>query len=282
MKACLLVSLCLLLAGTYPALAQSPVHDATREGAHALPATLDALFPPTSPMPVFLLAMHKMNTPLAAMSADLMERDAEGVQADLAAFKSAYAEAQALVPEWKDRFPQAPVDELEAALKAANPVAALPAFEKIGKVCHDCHVPYMVPVQQKYHWPSFKGIALQDPVSKEELDFVRLMQYLNMSFSAVEADLSQGQVDNARRQWQAFVARFQTLKESCEACHDSPRTYFVDAGVEATLDSMTQALAAATIDPAAVGQLGQTVGTRSCQGCHLVHMPAAYSLLAAH
>jgi len=277
-----MVVLLSLAMGTPSVYSQPPAHAARPEAPGDLPASLHAYFPPASPAPLFLLAMHKMNTPLSGLVADLFEHDAAGMQANYLDFKLAYTEAAALVPEWKDQFPQAPVDELGAALPSGDPARVMPAVEKLAGTCHSCHVKNMVPVQQKYSWPSFKGISLHDPITKEDMDFVRLMVFLNTNFSAVETSLKQGQPENARSNWQAFRARFGVLRESCEACHDSPRTYFVDPGMEARLEQMTQALAATTIDQAAVAGLGQSIGQESCRGCHLVHVPAAYSPVAAH
>jgi hypothetical protein len=242
-----------------------------------LPASLSALYPPQAKQPVFLQAMLELNATLAGIPVDLFENDREGVQTGFEGFRSRYQAAAALVPEWKDRYPGEPVDALGNALREGTPDAVMAALGKVGGVCHDCHVAAMVPVQQKYRWPDFGAITVQDPVRNAHLSYPEFMQMLNTNLAGIGLDLGEGQLENARAQFQALRARMGALKESCGTCHETKRAYFVDASIDAVLDRMGAALNGDVVDPGVMGQLGQALGTQSCSNCHLVHLPAAYA-----
>lgn len=253
----------------------------SQAGAVTLPASLDALYPPKASSPVLLLAMHGLNTSLAGIAVDVSEDDRQGALANFESFRDRYEETARLVPEWASRYLSQPVEELGRVLASGTPEAVMAAMGNVGAVCHQCHLTTMVPVQQKYHWPDFGEIRIQDPIIKAELDYPSFMQMLNANLSGVGTDLEQGQMENARMQLAALQSRMATLKESCNDCHDSERAYYVDEQVEKLLAGMKEALDASDFDPALVAQMSRRLGEESCSRCHLVHLPAAYSGLAS-
>lgn len=83
-------------------------------------------------------------------------------------------------------------------------------------------------------------------------------------------------MDNARKNFQAFSARFKALPTNgCVNCHATPRTYFVDASIQGMVDQLGKAVAATPPDAKAIEQLSGAIGNESCLKCHLVHLPAA-------
>jgi cytochrome c556 len=247
----------------------------TTENEASLPASLDNLFPPKAEQPIFLFRMHEMETPFTAILVDLLEKDFPNVTADYEKFKTQYVEVSKLIPEWEKHYPLTPVNELGEALKTGDQSKVMPAYERVGAVCSNCHYTYMPKVYQKYHWGSFHAIMSTDPLTKEQIDFNRLMQYLSANFSGIGVDVEQGQIENARQQFQGFRARFQTLKETCLNCHDSERYYYVDKSVDTMIDQLGVALNKPSVDPKLVGTLSQGIGTENCFKCHLVHVPTA-------
>ena len=156
------------------------------------------------------------------------------------------------------------------------------AVGRVGAVCHACHLATMVQVQLKYHWPDFGTVTVHDPVADAEVDYPAFMQMLNASMTGVAVNVNQGQPENARAQLAAFRSRMVKLRESCDACHDTERAYFVDERIESLLAEMGRTLDAAPPDPMAVAALSRRIGDESCFRCHLVHLPAAYSRSAPH
>ncbi len=243
------------------------------------PASLDAYFPPKADEPVYLARMMGLAAPMEAVLVDLLEKDFKNVPAHFERFKAEYAEVSKLVPEWEDKFKQGPVDELGVALESGDPAKVMPAFMKLAGVCHDCHADNMVKVQQRYHWKDTDEIKVEDPVTGEELDFRMFMGNLSLSFAGIVVDTEQGQKENAKKQYDAFKARYEVLKTICQECHDAERKYFVGENIDPWIEQLGQALDAPSVSLQAVGGVAQAIGMESCFKCHLVHIPAAYAKL---
>jgi hypothetical protein len=244
-----------------------------------LPASLDNFFPPKAEQPIYLFRMLGMNKPFTGIMVDLFENDIENVSANFENFKTQYIEVSKLVPEWEGYFPLEPVDELGRALKTGDQGRVMAAVQQVGNVCSDCHSANMPKAQQKYYWGDFQGIRVADPLTKQEVNNQQFMRFIDASFTGIEVDVEQGQIDNAQRQFQGFRARFQAMEETCMNCHDTERHYYVDESVKAMIDKLGQTLSASPVDPEQVGKLHQGIGMESCFKCHLVHIPAAVAQL---
>jgi cytochrome c556 len=241
------------------------------------PSSLDSLYPPKAEQPIYLFRMLGLDTFFLGIVADLFENDLQHAKANFKKFKAQYVEVSKLVPQWEKNFPMGPVNDLGAALETGDRGKVMAAHDKVGKVCHDCHVANMPQVEQKYRWGDFYAIRVKDPLTNEEVDFPQLKKYLAANFAGISVDTEQGQRENAQKQFQGFNARFQTLKETCGNCHGTERKYYVDESVQGLLDKLGQALRGSSVDQNVVGRLTQGIGMESCLKCHLVHIPAAFA-----
>jgi len=247
-----------------------------QELAGPLPASLDNYFPPKAQGPVWLIEMFGLATPLESIGVDLQQGDIAGAKANYAAFKAQYAKMAEMVPEWKDLFPMAPVENLGKALESGDPGQIGPAMGAVGQVCGGCHLVNQSKAFFKYHWPDFGVLSLTDPVSTESVAWVDYMRMMAEAFTGIGNDLQQGQVDNALQNYVAFSARLKALEqEGCAKCHSTARAYFVDAASLAMVDQLGQALKASPPDAKAIGDLSGAIGNEICMKCHLVHVPAA-------
>jgi cytochrome c556 len=219
--------------------------------------------------------MFALSGPFESIIVDLQQGDIPGVQANYEAFKAQYDKMAGMVPEWADRFPMAPVEALGQALASGDPSQVGPAMGQVGQVCGSCHLLFQTKAHQKYHWPDFALVKMTDPVTGESVSWVEYMLRMAGAYSGIANDLRQGQLDNARQDFQAFSARFKSLSAGCASCHATPRTYFVDASVQGMVDQLGQALEAPSPDPQAIEQLSGAIGMESCMKCHFVHLPAA-------
>lgn len=254
-------------------------HSQRRSGGNTttLPSSLENFYPPKGNGPMYFFAMHEMADPSSGLVCDLFENDLDNARANFESFKKGYIAVSNMVPEWKELFPTAPIDELESAMKTGDPQKIMAAIEGVGGVCDACHMQYMPAVQQKYHWGDFSAISVTDPVTKQDMPFKQSMLLMETSFTGAGIDLKQGQMENARMQFAAFASRFRAMSGTCVGCHDSDRMYYVDSRVMGMIDSLGAQLGSANVNPAAVGALFQSIGTESCYKCHLVHIPAAYA-----
>ena len=241
------------------------------------PSSLDNLFPPVAEQPIFLINMLEMGRLFSAIVVDLFEGDIPNVTEDFIKFKVKFGEVSKLVPEWESYFNMDAVENLGTALETGDQGKIMMEYGKVGGVCHNCHSIYMPKVQQKYHWGSFAGITVRDPVTEESIEYGRLMQFLSVNFAGINVDIEQGQIENAQKQFDGFNARFKTLKTVCIKCHNSKRTYFVDEKVQAAIDELGETMKKSSIDKELIGKLSRKIGTESCFKCHLVHVPAELS-----
>jgi hypothetical protein len=215
---------------------------------------------------------------------DLQQQDTSGIQSNYEFFKGQYQKMSEMVPEWKTRFPMEPVESLGKALTGGDPAKVGPALEEVGKACGSCHLLFQTKAHQKYHWQDFEEVKLTDPLSNETLELHHFMERMAVAFVGIGNDLRQGQLDNARENFQAFNSRFKTMaKDACKECHQDPtgkeipRNYFVDASVQGMIDQLGQVLSESSPDAQAIEQLSGGIGNESCMKCHLVHFPAAHS-----
>ncbi len=245
---------------------------------HGLPASLDALYPPQAQGPEYLMRMVGLGAAMTGIGVDLAQQDVEHAAQSFAAFRAAYLGVAELVPEWRDRFPIAPVDALGAALASGDPAQVGPAFGAVGGVCASCHHDSMAAAYHRYHWPDANAITTTDPVSGQRVGHAQFMHQLDFSLTGITHDLGQGQVEAARAHYRDFEKRFAALAGTCEDCHGTEeRHYFTDAASTARVEAIGAALAAASPDPAAVQAAVMEVGVATCHRCHLVHVPAAFS-----
>jgi len=240
-----------------------------------LPASLDSFYPPKAQQPVHLLRMFSLGGLFSGIASDLAESDIQDARDVFEKFKKEYVEISKLVPEWKKAYPMGPVEDLGMALKLGDRGKVMPAFGKVGAVCHDCHVKYMPMTHQRYHWGDFSAIKVKDPLSNEEVPLTRLKQYLDSNFAGIGLNLERGQKEKARKQVQGFSARFQALKTTCGRCHTGEIKYYVDEGVQGLIEKLGQAIENPSTDPKTAVELIQRIGMESCFKCHLVHVPAA-------
>ena len=240
----------------------------------SLPASLENFYPPKAQAPVYLLKMIGLAESLGGFMGDLFENDDTNAPGSFQEFKAQYLELSGLVPEWKSLYPLAPLDELAASLKAGDQGRVMAAAEKVAGVCITCHVEHMAQVHFRYGWPDFSGIKAKNPLTGEEVGFDRLMLLLDVNFSGIGADLKQGQIENAKKQFQGFQAGFEAVADTCEDCHgQDERKYYVDNSVRAMVEELGKAAAEGSPEKAAKLVMG--IGMESCHKCHLVHIPAA-------
>ena len=251
--------------------------DSLRALAGPPPASLDSLYPPLAQAPVYQLAMFEMATPFTASTLKMSEGDAAASKKYFERFRAAYLKTAGMVPEWKGLFPVAPIDEMAAAIGEGDPGRVMAAAQKVGAVCHDCHAVTMAKVQQLKRWPEFSEITLTDPRSGRDVRFPEYMMALEGSMTGIGVGLEEGSMEAARRSFAEFNAAMGGLRESCGACHDTERAYYVDRSVQASIDALGMALRAPTPDPGTIGGLMMRIGQESCGKCHLVHVPAAYT-----
>jgi hypothetical protein len=244
-------------------------------GTTPLPASLDDFYPPIADRPVYLLGMLGLETSYSGIAVDLMEDDLDGARGTFEEFRRKYRETAAMIPEWREKYPEEKVIELGRALAAGDKGLAMNAFAAVGDACHRCHAAAMVPAQQRYRWGDFGRLTVPDPFRGATAGYPQFKRFLSANLAGITNNLKEGQAGNARKQFEEFRARFQALKGSCRGCHEKESRYFVDRDVQDTIEELGRTLERRTVAADAATSLVQRIGRESCSKCHLVHLPAA-------
>ena len=248
-----------------------------KEMAGPLPASLDNYYPPQSSAPIYMVDMFSMSTPLFGILADLQENDLAGAMANFDAFKSEYLRIRIMVKEWTEKFPLDVVDSLDLALSEGNPGKIGNAMSLVGNSCTSCHLISQIKAQQKYHWPDFDGLTIDDPVSGRMTSWHEFMMNISVAFSGISTNLQQGQLENAKKNFQTFSNQFSVMAESCNGCHNTPRAYYTDENVRNMIKDLGNALAVSSPDQNVIQQMVTTIGNEGCVKCHYLHMPSSFT-----
>jgi hypothetical protein len=221
------------------------------------------------------MQMHAMVTPMMAGVNSVMAGDMEKAALHFEEFGKQYEGTSKMVPEWTYRFDMALIDSLNQAAASGDPEATMKALETVGQTCHHCHYDNMAKVQALYEWPKFSEVRVDNPQGGE-LTLRQVMQRVEGTLLGVGISLKEGNAEQARGQVQAFKQAFSLLEEVCENCHETERTYFVDASAKNLISRLEKVVAKPSPDAAAAGKLIQNIGEETCFKCHMVHVPAAF------
>ena len=271
-----LLTVALLMGLTIAAFSKGDAKQTVVKNKMELPGSLDKLYPPQAPGPVYLGEMIKLANHFSGIQTDLAEGDVENALVNFKAFADQYESVAKLVPEWESYYSVSDVSELGTALRSGDQQQIGSAFKKIGAQCHDCHSHNMTSTYQRYHWGDYDRISLNDPLSGEEISFARLMQLTAADLDGIGNDLGQGQTEQALVHARGLGQRYQALRETCFACHDSERRYYVDDEIMGMIAEIESVVSQPGTEPAAAFKLVESIGMESCRKCHLVHVPAAF------
>jgi hypothetical protein len=241
------------------------------------PHSLDSLYPPYSDEPIYQIKMFALAKPLTAIGLDIFDNNMKQAKNHFEEFREQYLEISKVVPEWQQAYPKEPVDKLDRALSTGEQEKIMLAMGNIAKICQDCHIINMPKIQQKYHWENFSEIIVTDPVTNQEMDYKQHMLSLETSFQGIGINLERGQVENALKHFNFFNMRFQSMKETCTACHETERKYYVDSNIKEMIEKLRETLRSKVPDIKIIGELSRKIGNESCFKCHMVHIPAEYN-----
>jgi hypothetical protein len=244
------------------------------------PKSLDKLYPPQAKEPVLLHEMLKLGHLFNSTNHDVLQRDWENAQRGFAGFKEQIIKLSKLIPEWKDHFKMDLVEELGRVIAQKK----IPAIMKLrnGKVgpelCGECHREHRLSVWYRYYWKDFGKVMVVDPISKKKLSYFDFMLRVNGSFEGIGLDVEQGQPENTRKTFKAFTTRMETLKKSCDECHDPKgraKKYYLGSKTAKMIAELEEEISIPRADLKKVQHIIEEIGEEVCYECHQVHWPAA-------
>lgn len=243
--------------------------------ADPLPPSLDRLFPPHAATPIYREQMAELGFAYSAIFDDLEEQDILEARRSFKRFSDRYRQVASLVPEWRDRMPDAALEPLAAAVGTGDIARSRAALLGLRGTCAACHGPNMTRVQQVFHWGDFRKIGAIDPVARQRVSFSALKWSMQDSFVGLMTDARQQQRTRAQQHFREFAARFEALRMTCATCHGAEIPKYAGAAIVQKIAQIGVLLEARPIPAEQVDLLAREVDKQSCHKCHLVHLPAA-------
>lgn len=237
------------------------------------PKPLEKYYPPQSQRMEFLSNMHTMSTAFHGISLNINEGRWDKALEWANQLKKAYEESAKMVPEWKDYYKPALVDNLVKAVQSKNADAVIKASREIGRTCNKCHQENQAVVKLYYHFPRYDNIKLEDPVELQELKVKDYMKKLSDSMKSLRVFLIQGDTAKAKEHGDNFVERAKQLNTMCTKCHTSKASIEALAGKDylTSLDNLQKALSAPQVNKNTVFKHLSEIG-QYCYRCHNVHL----------
>ena len=265
-KALILTSLIILILGigiiSQYRLVQGEEKSQTVYMVNKPPESLDQYYPPKSQGPQYLFAMRTMDGPLMGMMTHIQDGDMAKAREYFKAFAVEYGKMAKMVPEWSRHYwPEEPLNNLSAALKSGDGKKIEAAMPALMQGCVKCHQDTMPAVWARYQ-KSMKPMG-------------DAMFPLVGALGAVDTYLAEGEFDKARKALEGFQKLMDGLSESCSSCHDTKRTSFVSADIQALIKTAADGLKAEKPDVEKIAGATQKIGIESCYKCHKVHIPTS-------
>lgn len=222
-------------------------------------------------------AMIETVLPYVGVIASVSAGDWEGAQGAFQQFKQQTSKMNGMMGEWSEHVSPELVDSLGATLSERDKEAAEEGIKAIREACHGCHQTAMVEAQQRHHWPEFEAILSEDPINQDELSFAETMWRMELSLVSSLGLAMQGNAEGARQGFKEFETRFDAMSQTCSICHTTERMYYVDKESRTRLSAIAKLLESPNPAPDALMGAVTGMAETTCDPCHRVHLPAAYT-----
>lgn len=222
-------------------------------------------------------AMMGVVMPLVAVGINVSEDNWEGAQGAFQGFQGEAAKMPGVIADWSGHITPELVGALGAAVEARDKAATQHSLLEIKEACHGCHETAMVEAQQRHSWPEFSGVMTHDSVLDEDVNLAGIMWGMELSLVGTLMEAGQGNMGRARGKFKDFQARYESMTQTCSVCHTTERKYYIDRDSQARVADIAKVLASPNPTPDAL--MGAVMGMSevTCDPCHRVHLPAAYT-----
>ncbi len=234
------------------------------------PKSLDNYFPPKSEKPIFLYNMHNASTAFTGVFVNIKQGNWDNALKWSQKLKSYYFKIGKMVPEWNKFLRKEEMEKLIDAVKNKDISKVEFYAKKIGQSCAGCHKKYMLPVKIKYHYPSYRLISLEDPVSGNEYSIEKYMKKLSTDYKLIKVFLDDGKFPLALKAADNFRKRYKGLTQMCSECHTNKAVedIYFNKQSDALLDKLIK-----FIQNKQTQKTLETVNSLggNCYKCHNVH-----------
>ncbi len=200
------------------------------------------------------------------MIANIQEGDMANANVSYNVFAKEYMKISKKVPSWKGYFDISAVKKLGNDISTnANDSVLSKDIEKVGATCEKCMGERTAQVWAKYYWRDF------DTVNISGIAWPDAMKMLAVNFAGIGANAAEGNQTATNNSFNQFKVSYADVKDACNNCHDSPRTYYVSDDVFAKIDQMGTNITENNLTN--VQAIQKELGIQ-CYRCHVLHWPA--------
>ncbi|NPA53121.1 MAG: hypothetical protein GXO21_00460 [Aquificae bacterium] len=239
------------------------------------PEELSKYYPPESENYEFLVNMYQLSTAFTGVMVNAQEGKWSQAKEWAKRTKEYYVKIGKLVPSWKKVLRIKSADNLIEATEAKKLSDVKKYANIIGKTCVQCHKNYQLPTKIKYHYPSYDGVAIEDPVEEVEYSVKDYMKKMTNDMKLIKVYITQQDKEKASEAGERFIKRFEGLQQMCSDCHTnnlSEEVYFNDE-IKDNLETLKDAIENNRVNET-FSALNQ-IGWNNCTKCHNVHQVPA-------
>ena len=239
------------------------------------PEELSKYYPPESENYEFLVNMYQLSTAFTGIMVNVQNGKWSKAKEWAKRTKEYYVKIGELVPSWKKVLRIKAVDGLIQAVEAKSVSDVRKYANMIGRTCVQCHKNYQLSTKIKYHYPSYEGISIEDPIEGVEYGVEDYMKKMTNDMKLIKIFITQQDKEKASEASERFIKRFEGLQQMCSDCHTnkiSEEVYFSDE-IKENLQTLRDAVENNRINET-FSALNQ-IGWNNCTKCHNVHQVPA-------
>jgi hypothetical protein len=239
------------------------------------PEELSKYYPPESEDYQFLVNMYQLSTAFTGVMINVQEQNWPKAKEWAKRTKEYYLKIGELVPSWKKVLREKAVNSLLKAVEEKNPSKVKRYANIVGKTCMQCHKNYQLSTKIKYHYPSYEGVSIEDPVEGVEYGVEDYMKKMTNDMKLIKVYITQQDKEKASEAGDRFIKRFEGLQQMCSDCHTnsiSEEVYFNDE-IKKSIENLKDAVENNRINETFSAL--NNIGWNNCTKCHNVHQVPA-------
>ncbi len=256
--------------GLLIAMLGSAPHSSAAEHKRELPTSLAKWYKPQNKRQVWLHTMFSMRRELQAVTEYAAKHDAKRAEKWMLQLAEHHKKMRDMVPEWREDSDPMLIEQLQAAVDAADFTLVQRLAGKLERDCNACHRQFQALTALRYRWPDFTELQIDDGHGAQ-LGYDEHMERLSATLNRIRIASDDAQWPTARRSLSALRSQLASLGESCSTCHadDAPFQRILGNATQDTFDRLDQALIAQ--DGKSSARLLGEAAVQSCARCHGVH-----------
>ena len=235
------------------------------------PEELEKYYPPNSDKYEFLMTMYKLSTAFKGIVVNISEGKWAQAKSWAEELSKNYTKIGELVPTWKKVLRENAAKNLVKAVESKDSTQIRKYMNTVGKTCMQCHKNYQLSVKIKYHYPSYDGTSIEDPISGVEYSVHDYMKKMTDDMKLLKIYLLEKEKNKAIKAGDRFVKRVKGLTQMCSDCHTnniSEKVYFND-DLDKKLQNLRDAVENEHLNE--VFSNLSWINNNNCMKCHNVH-----------